>query len=243
MRAWVPETWRPDSWTRLVCKVLSWRIQSQAGFLFFSTFQWRAWDLKKNVRNAGAGPHGSELVPPLKAMMYREHPSSLFPKGVPRSYSSLPTLRSPQSTTMEDNVHCGSIQFTFPWLGDSCESIRHLLSPPLFVLELQSCLFDSEGVLFILQEGLGLKGILCDSMGHTAASTMRFFFIVSGLHFLFVFIFCLLVCFQIFGFCFFVFQGRLYWQRTDVKGQGNKWDQDVWCEMHRESVKAEKIDR
>lgn len=112
MRARVPETWRPDSWTRLVCKVLSWRIQSQAGFLFFSTFQWRSWDLKKNVRNAGAGPDGSELVPPLKAMMYREHPSSLFPKGVPRSYSSLPTLRSPQSTTMEGSLRLNPVYFS-----------------------------------------------------------------------------------------------------------------------------------
>lgn len=96
MRAWVPEKWRPDRWIRLVCEVLSWRIQSRAGFLFLSTFQWRAWDLKKNVRNAGAGPDGAELFSPLKAMMNREHSSSLFPKGVPRSYSSLPSLKSPE---------------------------------------------------------------------------------------------------------------------------------------------------
>lgn len=140
-------------------------------------------------------------------------------------------------------VHYGSIQFTFPWLGDSCESIRHLLSPPLFVLELQSCLSDSEGVLFhssrrswTKRYTVWLNGAHCSFHDEIL---LYCFWVAFSVCFYFLFA-CLFSDFWVF---LFVFQGRLHWQRTDVKGQGNKWDQDVWCEIRRESVKAEKIDR
>lgn len=66
-----------------------------------------------------------------------------------------------------------------------------------------------------------LKCILCDSLCHTTTSIPRLFF-------------CILVCLGALFFSFSVFllnfilfgRGRLQEQRTDMKGQGDEWNQN-----------------
>lgn len=63
-------------------------------------------------------------------------------------------------------------------------------------------------------------------MGHTTASLRLFLF---SLFFGFSFKFCL------------VLWGRLQGQRADVRGWGDKWDQDAWREIYKEAVKVKRI--
>lgn len=63
-----------------------------------------------------------------------------------------------------------------------------------------------------------LKCVLCDSLCHTTASTMRLFFSLLIL-------------------LYFILGEILQGQRVNTKGQGNEWDWDASCEIHKESIK------
>lgn len=78
-------------------------------------------------------------------------------------------------------------------------------------------------------------------MGQNTASMTRFFF--------FFFCFSLCVCLAslfclVFGFPlkfgFNLLRGRPQEQRASVRRQGNKWGEDAWWEIHKESIKVQK---
>lgn len=65
-----------------------------------------------------------------------------------------------------------------------------------------------------------LKGTLCDSLGHTTASTPRFLLLL----FLFFTPLFLSFCFS-FAFCFSFWRGRSQGQQVDTKEQRDEWEQ------------------
>lgn len=88
----------------------------------------------------------------------------------------------------------------------------------------------------------GLKGVSCDSLCHTTASTTRLvysFLYVSlvGFGFFFVCLFVLGDCFLSFwsfvNFVLFCGAGCKSW-RVDMKARENGWDQHAWYETHKE---------
>lgn len=75
-----------------------------------------------------------------------------------------------------------------------------------------------------------LMDTLWDSMGHTKDSwwdSSPFFFFFLNVWFLCLFFFLILFCFL----------GRLLGQRENTRGQGGMWDQNAWCQIHKESTK------
>jgi hypothetical protein len=120
------------------------------------------------------------------------------------NYWSTWRAASPTDPKLQD-LHCTGQWQDIPkesWWESSIDSVAEARGPITDQQSLQWRFANKE---------TGWKGALWDTLWHTTASRIRFFFLLEG---------------------------RLQGQREGTKGQGDEWDWGTWCGIYKESIKS-----